>query len=284
MERTHDQDKQVLHEWRNNSPYWVKHSAILHSMLVPVTKALIEQAEIREGQHVLDIAGGAGEPALTIAREVGPTGRVMCTDAVPEMVTGASENAKGLGISNIDFRQCLADSLPFPDNSFDVVESRLGIMFFPEPLASIREMLRVLKPGGIVCMVVWHKSEVNPFCSIPSKIMGRHIETAPTDPDAPSAFRFAESGKLCGKLTEAGATNPKERLLDFHLEAAITPDEYWNFRSTTSGTLREQLRTLSHEQSEQIAMEVKDAIRPFFPAGRMRFPAMMLIVSGSKPL
>ena len=72
-----------LHEWRESAEYWNKHRSIIHSMFAPLTRALIEDARIKAGDFVLDVAGGAGEPSLTIAGSVGPTGVVTCTVAVP---------------------------------------------------------------------------------------------------------------------------------------------------------------------------------------------------------
>jgi ubiquinone/menaquinone biosynthesis C-methylase UbiE len=154
----------VLREWKDSAASWREHSATIRKMFAPVTDALIEEAGISEGQSVLDVAGGPGEPSLTIAERVGPTGSVMCTDAVPEMVSAAEEEAQRRRLSNMQFRQCLADSLPFADNSFDATVSRLGAMFFPDVPAALREMLRVTKPCGALCFAVWGKSEHNPFC------------------------------------------------------------------------------------------------------------------------
>ncbi len=77
-----------LREWTESAPYWEKHSATLRTIFAPVTRAFIENTGIVSGQSVLDVAGGPGEPSLTIAERVGPAGSVMCTDAVTEMVGG----------------------------------------------------------------------------------------------------------------------------------------------------------------------------------------------------
>src|ERR1044071_4671317 len=103
----------MLDVWTESARYWTKYSDTIHKMFVPLTRALIERAGIQKGQTVLDIAGGAGEPSLTIAEVVGPEGSVTCTDAVAQMVEAASAEAQRRGIANIQFRQCLADSLPF---------------------------------------------------------------------------------------------------------------------------------------------------------------------------
>src|SRR5437667_9337422 len=79
-------DKDVLREWRESAPYWAKHAGTVRSMFAPITRALIEAAAIHEGHSVLDVAGGSGEPSITIAEALGPSGSIICTDAVAEMV------------------------------------------------------------------------------------------------------------------------------------------------------------------------------------------------------
>lgn len=251
-------------------------------MFAPVTEALIDEAGIIEGDEVLDVAGGPGEPSLTIAEVVGPNGSVMCTDAVAEMVEAARHGALRRGLNNISFRQCQADSLPFEKNSFDVAVCRLGVMFFPDTLSALREMLRVTKREGCLSFAVWHESDVNPFAYIVTDILSRYVEVPAPDPDAPGAFRFAEPGKLAGILEEAGATGIRERLLRFRIEAPISRDEFWEMRSGTSGTLREKLDAMSPELRMRVANEVKAAVGEFFPDERMSFPAQMLIISGAK--
>ena len=272
----------TLREWQVSAPYWEKHSDLIRNMFIPLTEALIEEAGITSGQSVLDVAGGAGEPSLTMARVVGLAGSVVCTDAIAEMVAAAERAAQSQGIKNIRFGQCTADSLPFEDNSFDTVVSRLGVMFFPDPLVALREMLRVLRPGGRISLAVWHKSEMNPYAERVTNVMNRYLETPPDDPDAPGAFRFAEPGKLAAVLADAGANDVAERLLKFRIEAPISLQEFWIMRSEISETLREKLRRLTAEQVLRVSEEVKEAVREFFPNGKMSFPAQMLIVTGTR--
>jgi SAM-dependent methyltransferase len=273
----------ILDEWRESAKYWSKHSSTIRTMFAPLTRALIEHAGIRQGQLVLDVAGGPGEPSLTIAETVGPGGSVTCTDAVAEMVEAARSEAGRRGIKNVQFRQCAADSLPFPNNSFDAVVSRLGVMFFPDTLAAMHELLRVTKPGGKLAFVVWHKSELNPFCYLVTSVMDQHVKSSLTDPDAPGAFRFAEIGRLANVLRQAGAVDVEESVLKFDIAAPISPLEFWTMRSQTSDTLRDKLNQLSADERRQVAGEIEQAVEKFFPENQMKFPAQMIIVTGKKP-
>ena len=273
---------EMLDCWRDNAKYWTRYSDTIARMFMPLTEAMIERAGIHEGQSVLDVAGGAGEPSLTIAERVGPNGSVTCTDAIAEMVEAARHEADRCGLKNMRFQQCTADSLPFPENSFDAVVSRLGVMFFRDSVGSMREMLRVLRPGGSLTFAVWYKSEVNPFCYLVSGVMEEHVKAPAPDPQAPNAFRFAEEGKLAGVMKEAGAIDVREEVVKFNLEAPLSALEFWTMRSQTSDTLREKLAKLPSAEQAQIADEVQQAVKEFFPNNRMKFPTQMLIATGRK--
>src|ERR1041385_8826257 len=272
----------MLDVWTESARYWTKHSNTIHEMFVPLTRALIERAGISKGQTVLDVTGGAGEPSLTIAQVVGPEGSVTCTDGVAQMVETARAEAQRRGLTNMRFQQCAADSLPFPDNSFDVVVSRLGVMFFPDPVAAFREMLRVLRPNGRLAFAVWGKSEVNPFCYLVTRVMEQHVKSPAAEPDAPNAFRFAEPGKLTRVMTDAGAIDVEEGVVSFDLEAPISPHQFWTLRSQTSDTLRQKLTKLSADEQAEIAVEIEQAVQEFFPANQMKFPAQFVIATGRR--
>jgi ubiquinone/menaquinone biosynthesis C-methylase UbiE len=277
------QDSKTLQEWRETARFWTKHRDTIRTMFAPLTEALIEDASIGRGQTVLDVAGGAGEPSLTIAERVWPTGAVTCTDAVAEMIAAAESEAQRRGLTNITFRQCVADSLPFDNNSFDTVVCRLGVMFFPDPLAATREMLRATKAGGTLALAVWHRNELNPFIHILTDVISRYIESPLAEPDAPTAFRFAELGKLAGILKLAGAGDVREREFSFQLQAPISINEYWELRAETSDTLRAKLAKLSADQVLRVKQEVQEAVEEFFPNDQMKFPAHMIVVTGKKP-
>lgn len=276
------QEKDILKEWRESAPYWAKHSDTVRTMFAPITTALTSAADISEGQIVLDVAGGVGEPSISISSVVGPSGSVICTDAVGEMVGTARSEARRRTLTNIEFTQCLAELLPFRDSSFDAVVCRLGIMLFPDPAGAIHEMLRVVKPGGLVSYAVWSSRDSNPFFGVVMDVVSQYIESPPEDPDAPGAFRFAEPGKLARLFAEAGAIEVCERLIKFELQAPITAKQFWELRVELSDTLRAKVASLSPEQLKRVAQEVEVAGRTFFAAGRMSFPGQVLIVTGRK--
>ena len=275
-------DRDILQEWRESAPFWEKHAASIRSMFAPITTALIERAGIDRGCLVLDVAGGSGEPSLTVAEVVKPSGSVVFTDAVHRMVLTSKTDALDRKLTNIDFAQCAAEALPFKTDTFDVVVCRLGVMLFRDPAVAAAEALRVIKPSGRVAFAVWHTNSSNPFFSVAANVVSRYVDATPEDPNSPGAFRFAERGKLAGMLTEAGAVEVSERLFKFTISSTFTPRQYWELRSELSDTLRAKLATLLPEQLANIARDVEEAAREYYDEGQMRFPTEVLIVSGRK--
>ena len=187
-----------------------------------------------------------------------------------------------LGIGNAHFEVAFADHLPFPDDTFDAVICRFGAMFFPAPADALREMLRVLKPGGKLAMAVWHSAETNPFFHTVSGVLEKYDDAPPPDPDAPQAFRYARHGKLRQILDGAGAANTAERLLQFPIQAAMSTEEFWTMRSEISESLRAKLTALSAGASRRSEGPGAQGLRAYAVDRGMSFPAEVLIVSGAK--
>jgi ubiquinone/menaquinone biosynthesis C-methylase UbiE len=276
------QSRKTLDAWQISAQYWDKYRTLIAQMFAPLTAGLIEEARIGVGQKVLDIGGGSGEPSLTISGIVGPTGSVMFTDPVAGMVETAQAEASRRGLTNIDFRQCSADDLPFLDGSFDVAVGRLSAMFFVDPLTGLREALRVVRDGGWVSFAVWGPEEANPFFSTVNDVVDRFVESPEEDPDAPDAFRFAASGKLAGIMEKAGAGDVVERPLNFQIEAPISFEQFWQLRTEMSGTLRDKMARLMPTERPTVKHAVADAVRRYFVSGTMSFASEALIVSGRK--
>jgi ubiquinone/menaquinone biosynthesis C-methylase UbiE len=277
-----NQDK-ALHGWQTSARYWDKYRAVITEMFAPLTSALVEEAQIGIGQKVLDIGGGSGEPSLTIARIVGPTGSVMYTDPVAGMLESAQAEAGRRGLTNIHFKRCSADDLPFADCTFDVAIGRLSAMFFVDPVTAVREALRVVLKDGRVAFAVWGPKEANPFFSSITDVIDQFLDGLPQDSDAPDTFRFAVPGKLAGALKQSDADNVIERRLNFRIEAAISFEQFWQLRTEMSETLREKMARLTAAQLPTVKQAVADAAQKYFVSGTMSFPAEALIVSGKKP-
>jgi ubiquinone/menaquinone biosynthesis C-methylase UbiE len=277
-----EEQNNALQAWQASARYWDKYRAVIEQMFAPLTSGLVEEARIGIGQKVLDIGGGGGEPSLTIAGMVGPTGSVMYTDPVAGMLETAQAEAGRRGLTNIHFTQCSGDDLPFADGSFDVAVGRLSAMFFVDPATAMREALRVIVEDGYVSFAVWGPQAANPFFSIITEVIDRFVEVPPEAPDAPDPFRFAVPGKLAGILVDADANNVIERQLNFQIEERFSFEQFWQLRTEMSESLRKKMAALAPAQLPAIKKAVADAAQRYFVSGKMSFPAEALIVSGRK--
>ncbi len=125
--------------------------AVIGTTLQIVGELLAEAANVRAGDHVLDVAAGNGNATLAAARRFA---RVVSTDYVPHLLEKGSQRAKADGL-DVQFQTADAEALPFPDNSFDVALSTFGVMFTPDHDKAARELLRVVRAGGRIGLANW---------------------------------------------------------------------------------------------------------------------------------
>jgi ubiquinone/menaquinone biosynthesis C-methylase UbiE len=277
-------NEDVMQAWAESAQYWEKHRTTIRAMFAPVTDALVAAARIAPGKRVLDVAGGAGEPSLTIAELVGSAGHIDYCDPVKGMMETAQRQARDRGLANISFQCAAAESLPFDDSLFDAVTCRFGAMFFADPSLGLKEMLRVLKPGGVMALAVWRERKLNPFFAIVADVVDRYIEPAPEDPDAPGAYRYAAAGSLPRLLVEAGAAEVSESVLEFLIQAPIPLDQFWITRVELSETLRGKVARLTPLQLENARQEVTRAATVFYESGIFKIPAQAYIIRASREL
>src|SRR5260221_2414752 len=140
----------VRQEWTDEATVtaWSKWYPQMAVQTQAATKLLLEIAQIKPGIQVLDVAGGAGEPSVSLARAVGANGHVTVTDLSAGMLDANEKNARKAGLTNVSFQQADAHALKFPDQRFDLVTSRFGVMYFADGPEALKEIYRVLKPGG----------------------------------------------------------------------------------------------------------------------------------------
>jgi SAM-dependent methyltransferase len=275
-----ESDSNLDNRWRKSAPYWEKYRDITRIMFSPVSEALIAETKIARGSKVLDVGTGPGEPALSIAGLVGSEGRVTGIDPAPEMIEAAGRAAGRAGLDNVHFEVGPDDMLPFEGNVFDGAVSRFVAMFFPDPLQSIREILRVLKPGGHAAFAVWSFVDNNPFFYVFERVVERYV--APSPPGAPDPFRYATPGQLRAILELAGMSGTSDRLLQFKIEAPVSVEDFWSVRSEMSDRLRSKIGALPAEQREEIRRQVIDGLRPYATGSGMALPAEVRIVGGRK--
>jgi ubiquinone/menaquinone biosynthesis C-methylase UbiE len=262
---------------------WNKFSARYTKVVLPefrpFGRRLIEIAGVGRGMWVLDVATGPGEPALTIARRVGPSGVVVGVDFSPTMLRRARARARSLGLRNALFREMDAERLAFDDMTFDRVCCRFGLMLMPDAERALAEMRRVLVPGGRVAVAVWSaQSKVNTL-GIVRRALERYDAFDPP-PGAPDFFRFGKAGAVERALRAAGFRQVRTERLTVEW-VFKGPVEFWD--SMKQGP---SLRRVLSRVPPTIRMAVKEdvfrALEKFQRHGRLRIPNEAVLALGVK--
>jgi SAM-dependent methyltransferase len=220
----------------------------------PVGDSLINSLKLKGNEHVLDVASGTGEPGLTLSALL-PDGRVTGSDLSENMVEIANEHARERGIINYQSQQCDATKMPFEDNYFDHVICRFGIMFFPDIESGLREMTRVLKPGGKLSVAVWGPPELNSFITLMARNVIEKLNLPKPSPDKPGIFRCAQPGLTNQLLTKAGLSEVMEYCVNGEATFA-SPENYWDIFSDVAGPIMEAL----NNQPQEVIDDVKETV------------------------
>ncbi|MGB0035272.1 MAG: class I SAM-dependent methyltransferase [Candidatus Acidiferrales bacterium] len=268
-------------EWTDDKTIaaWRKWHAHIAHFTRPATDGLLETAQIQPGMRVLDLASGVGDPALSLSVAVGPSGHVTATDFGPGMLAFAEEQAKTKGLTNIEFRQANAESLPFSSKSFDRVTCRFGIMFFPDVAKALRECLRVLKPGGRATFVAWGKKD-QPFLTTTVSILLKYVEVPPPDPDAPNAFMYGERDRLRRTLEAAGFRDVREEVRSVPGRWMGTPEKYWQQFSEVAAPFRPLIEKLTPEARGKAVCEILAELGKFWDGKNLTMPLEIVIGTG----
>jgi SAM-dependent methyltransferase len=278
-----DPRETIRQEWIAAAPFWKKWSPQLTHQSRRATEIVVEAAALAPGDHVLDLASGTGEPALSLSVAIGPSGRVVATDLVREMLQVAEEFAAAADLKNIEFRAADAEQLPFPDKHFDCLTSRFGIMFIPDMQKSLAEMRRVLKPNGRVSFITWGPREENPLFGVMLGPFLKYVEVPPPPPDSPHVFRFADEQKLAGTLAEAGFHEVRVVKHKIDWPWPGSPESAWQGGSEIAAPFKKILATVPPEQRNEAIAEAIAGIRRFYDGHTVNFPASILSAAAVNP-
>lgn len=247
--------------WNKFSPGWKKWDKEMMDFLKPMGEKMIDLLDLKAADHVLDIASGTGEPALSIANYVK---KVTITDLSNDMLIIANENAENRGMKNVDFVNCDVCELPFSDESFDAVSCRLGFMFFPDMDLAAKEIFRVLKPGGRVVTSVWDVPEKNFWLTAIGGAINRNMELPPPNPGAPGVFRCAKSGLIEDLFHNAGFKDVKGYEVNGELNYE-TPERYWSMMTEIAAPVVAALSNADDQMRQKIKTEVLEIVQKAYP-------------------
>jgi SAM-dependent methyltransferase len=182
---------------------WVREQEMLDRMLQPFGEAALAAASVAPGEIVLDVGCGCADTTSKLAALVGREGRVVGVDASAPMLGRARERCAAF--ANVSLIEADASAAPIDRGAFDLLFSRFGIMFFPDPVRAFRHLRGALRRGGRAAFVCWRALADNPWATVPfeavANVLGR---PEPQPPDAPGPFSFGDATRVRAILEGAG--------------------------------------------------------------------------------
>lgn len=241
-------------------------------------------AHVQAGQRVLDVGCGCGATTLELARRVGPGGRVKGLDISTTLASRAKNNAQAAGVSNVEFECADAQTSDFGDESFDLVFSRFGVMFFDEPVGAFANLRTSLKSGGRLVFAAWASREQNSWVAEPLQRVAKHMELPQAPPaDAPGPFSLGDPARLKNLLGEAGYSEITVEAFSAPLVLGDDIPEAVHFLmnlSPSGGAI--SAANPDQEILERIAADLARMLEAHQTRGSVAMEASALIVSADK--
>jgi len=268
-------------QWNRDAAAWRRWNPTLDRLYGEATRQMLDMARIRPGQRVLDIAAGAGEPAVSAAERVGPGGHVLATDLSEGILELALQVARERGLTQIETRVMDGEKLDLPDASFDAVVCRLGLMYMPHPVTALGEWRRVLRAGGRAAVVVFSTPDRNAWGAGAASIIRRRAQLPPPVPGQPGPFALGASGVLEDLFRQAGFADPQLRAVPAPVRMA-TAAEYIRLAREAFGGFNSMMAHLSPQERESVWDEVEDSMRSFESPGGFEAPGECLVCAARK--
>src|SRR5947209_6221299 len=182
--------------WDGVAPGWEANAAFVDARGAEVTARMLELAAPTAGERVLELACGPGGPGFSAAALVSPDGDVVVSDVSPAMTAIAGRRAHALGLHAVEARVLDLEEIDEPDETFDVVFCREGLMLVADPVRAAREIRRVLRPGGRLVLSVWGPRRENPWLGLVFDAVGAQLGAPMPPPGVPHPFSLDDRDRL----------------------------------------------------------------------------------------
>jgi SAM-dependent methyltransferase len=267
-------------QWEGAAEAWHRWAPTLRSWLGPATERMLDLAGVVSGARVLDVAAGAGDQTLQIASRVGPGGSVLATDISPAILRFAAAEAERAGLRHVVTQVMDGEQLELEDATFDVVVSRVGLIYFPDQQRALNEMRRVLVPGGRVAAIVYSTPAQNGFFSAPVAVVRRHAGLGSPLPGQPGPFSLGAPGVLEQAFARAGFSDVRAERIEAPLRMASAA-ACLRFEQESFGALHQMLSSLDSAGREAAWQEVGRALREFERDGTFVGPSELVVAVGT---
>jgi SAM-dependent methyltransferase len=268
-------------------PRWVARAGLQEARNVEVAALLQKEAAPQPGERVLDVGFGTGATTVPFAAAVAPGGpkggHVTGVDISEPMLAQARKNVAAAGLYNVSLVLADAQVHRFAPDSYDLVISRFGVMFFADPVAAFTNFHGGLRRDGRLCMAVWGSIAENLHWKIPFEIAVKHLgEPMPADPHQPGPMAFRDPPYLRGILEKAGFAAISITPHKFHVRGAAAANEAEHAALFGPAWRLMEEKKAPEAARKAIVAEIATAFAPYITAEGLRLPGTVLIAKAKR--
>lgn len=269
-----------LEGWEAAAPGWDRWQELTRRFALPLTQRMVDAISPQPGDALLDIAAGVGDTGLLAAERVLPNGRVTIGDQAEGMVAAALQRTQSLGFDHVDVRQLNAEWLDLPTADFDAVLCRWGVMLMADPAAALRELRRVLRPGGRAALAVWDVAARNPWAAQIGVVLAqRGLMPLPSEHDGyrPGMFALADETALTELIEDAGFVDARVQQVPLTRRHASF-EQFWTSTLDLSSGIHDAVMSAAPEEITEIERDVAERLSEFASSdGVLEIPASSLL-------
>jgi SAM-dependent methyltransferase len=278
----HEQNADQIAYWNGpGGQHWADRQHTQDIVLAPISDVLIDRANAKAAERIIDVGCGCGATSIALARKVGPDGHVLGVDISAPMLARARQLAPP-GCP-VDFVLADATVYPFHPASSDLLVSRFGVMFFAEPALSFANLRRALRPSGRMTFACWREPRDNPFFMVPLQAVYKHAPKLPQlGPEEPGPFSFASEARVHRILGEAGFSGMAMEPCDLSLDIAVGRGLEAAVESALEiGPAARALAEQTPAVRAAAANSIREALMPFIRGQAIPLGASIWIVTAS---
>lgn len=264
---------------------WVTQNRLTDLMYDPFGEKAMECAGLKTGERVIDVGCGCGKTTNKLAELVGPEGHVTALDISVPMLKAAQDRLTA-NAKQVEFVAADAETFGFEPESYDVMFSQFGLMFFHNMDAAFSNIFRALKPNGRLAFVCWRLPDQNPWLVLPFEAVRKFVpDMSQPSPDVISSpFSLARRGRVEELLNDAG-------FVDVQLEVFDCParmgqgdlDDCMDFVADFSNPVATALRRTDPGMAPAVLQSVRSALKPYYSGSSFELPGSVWIVSARRP-
>ena len=282
--RTEIPNEEQVEYWNGQEgAHWLDQEARYETMLAPLTAHLLRAAAVERTDRILDVGCGCGATTRAVGRSAAE-GHALGVDLSRRLVHRGEQRAQEEGLANVRFESADAQVHPFLRSGFDVVISRLGVMFFADPVSAFANIAGALRPAGGLAVVCWAGALDNDWIAVPGAAAAEHLALPELgEPGGPGPFSLADPDRLSATLGRAGFVGVAIEEVSVPLLLGSSVTDTVQFLEAT-GMGQRLLKDADAPTVARVTAAIGAALEPYLSTDGIKLGSRSWLVTARRPV